>query len=294
MKERRQIGTLSLSFLVTVFSLHIYSTDWVQLQLIEYSFNNKWYDKAIHRKIAFIRKESVFGRYRFEFGNTINTDWDDLIAAIVDKQISFLGNQWNEYRIFFAYDKTNYSYDKNHFGGIDTLFEKIRFFLGPKLVNSFPAWKRYFEYCESRKPYIAHIGFSDNDLDPAQGVLTNFNYTGGFPLDRNSRSIGADLGGRKPVVAISLRSWNLETRVKPENITIWISDNNKTFQKYTGQITFSRGFRTMTLDHLDIVSQFIKLHCNYEDDKYTFTEDLNNMLQIYGPPQTKHNWTSRY
>ena len=275
---RKEIGIWSLAFfIVTLFSLSVYSTEWVRMKFLEYYFNNKYYDMAIDSGIKIIRKGTILGKLDNESMNRICLKLDDLMAILVERQIAFAKNQWNQFRTFFAYDKTN-------LGGIDSLFDKIRFFLGTKLLNEFPAWKRYLEYCESRKPYIALIGFSDNDLNPAHGILTNFNYTGGFALDYNFRSIGANLLSRKPVVAIRLRRWNQETRVKPENLSIWISDDNKVFRRYIGQITFSNEARAMTLDHLLIVCQFIKIHCDFRDEKSTFAENFRNILSIYGPP----------
>ena len=249
---------------------------------MEYYFSNKYYDTAIDSGIKIIRKGTILGELDNESLNRICVKWHDPLAVLVERQIAFAKNQWNEFRTFFAYDRTT-------FGGIDTLFDKIRFSLGAKILNEFPAWKRYVEYCESRKPYITRMGFSANDLNPADGALTNFDYTGGFALDYNFRSIGANLSSRKPIVAIRLRRWNQETRIKPENLSIWISNDNKVFRKYSGRITFANESQAMTLDHLLIVCQFIKIHCDFKDAKFTFAENFSNILSIYGPPFIQQN-----
>jgi hypothetical protein len=249
---------------------------------MEYYFNNKYYDMAVEKGRKIVRKRTILRTFGCESTNKLYIKWDSLMTAIVERQIAFATNQWNEHRTFFAYDN-------NLFGGIDTLFDNLRFSFGSELINEFSAWKRYKEYCETRKPYTTHIGFLDNDLDPAHGILTNFNYVGGFALDANFRSIGANLVCKKSVIAMRLRRWNQETRVKPKNLSIWISDDNKTFRRYAGQIRFSEEPRAITLDHLDIIGQFIKIHCDFRDNEFTFAEKLNNVLSIYGPPFIQQN-----
>jgi len=212
----------------------------------------------------------------------ICVNWDDRMAVLVERQTALAKNQWDEFRTFFAYDK-------NNFGGLDTLFDKLRFSIGTKLLDEFRAWKQFTEYCESRKPYTTRMGYSDNDLDPAQGVLSNFNYKGSIALDYNLRSVGTDLESIKPIVAIRLRRTTEETRVKPENLSLWISNDNKLYRRYSGKITFSNESRAITLDHLDIIGQFIKIHCDFQNDKYTFVEDFNKIVDIYGPPRFQEN-----
>jgi hypothetical protein len=271
------ISNWSLLFIVTVFCLSVYSSEWVR----EYYLNNDDHDLALEKGIKSIRKETILGKSNNESMNRTYVNLDDHLAVIVERQIAFAKNQWNEFRNFFAYE--------NILGGIDTLFDKIRFIIGNHLVDGFHSWKNYNNFCSSKMPYFSKFGFLDNDLSPALGTLDNFNYSGGFALDCRLRSIGANLGNKKPVVAIRLRRWNQETRVKPENLSIWISDDNKVFRKYSGKITFSNQSRAMTLDHLDIVGQFIKIHCDYKDDKFTFAENFNNVLEVYGPPFFQQN-----
>jgi hypothetical protein len=104
-------------------------------------------------------------------------------------------------------------------------------------------------------------------------------------LDRNLRSIGVNFGSKRPVVGIRLRRSPRSIRVKPENLSLWISDNNQVYNQYTGRMSFSNETQALILDHLDFSCQYWKIHCDFKDYKYTFSwMDIETMIETYGPP----------
>ena len=271
-----------LCFLL-ISCLTIYSSKGVRQRLLKYYLTNDNYSMAVDLQLKLTRKNLILGDFNTEPNTVFSGELDYLMEEIVERYISYEKKQWDESKTFFIFDGLRY------FQEIDTLFDRIRIIIGKNLVDEFHSWTKFHEFYNSKKPYAPRLGFLDNDLNPAFGTLDNFSYSGGFALDYRLRSIGANLASKKPVVAIRLRRWNQETRVKPENLSIWISDDNKIFRRYSGRITFSNESRAMTLDHLDIVGQFIKVHCDYRDEKFTFAENFNNLLEIYGPPLVQHN-----
>jgi hypothetical protein len=269
--------------LLLISCLTFYSSKWVQQRLLTYYLTNDNYSIAVELRLKLTRKNIVLGDFNTESNTVFFREIDFLMEEIVERYISYEKKHWDESKTFFIFDGLRY------FQEIDTLFDRSRIIIGNHLVDEFYSLTKFHEYYNSKKPYPTQLGFLDNDFNPALGILENFNYSGGFALDCRLRSIGANLASKKPVVAIRLRRWNKETRVKPENLSIWISDDNKVFRKYSGKITFSNESRAMTIDHLDIVGQFIKIHCDYKDERFTFAEYFNNILEIYGPPLVQHN-----
>jgi hypothetical protein len=246
-----------LPFIVILFSFFIYSTQSFRLKLLDYHLYLGYYDMAVDGLIRMTRKGIVLSN---ESKIRICANGEDRTAVLVEEQTTFARKQWNESRTFFAYDE-------NNFGKLFAVFDKIR----------------------SIEPYNIRLGFIDNDLNPAHGVLSNFDYIGGIALDYNLRSIGADLKIVKPIVAMRLLKTTKETRVKPENLSLWISNDNRLYRRYSGRISYFTESKAMTLDHLDIVGQFVKIHCDINDDKYTFGVPFNNILNIYGPPRNQGN-----
>jgi hypothetical protein len=244
---------------------------------MEYYFNKENYVMAIEMGMKILRKRSILRQLDKESTKRICVKLDNPMTALVEKEIVAANREWNAFKTFFFINRSNP-------GGIDSIFERVRFFLGQNFLEELNSWKHYNEFVQNRKPYIAQTGYLENDFNPPDGLLDNFNYLGGFALDSRLRSIGINLGSKKPVAAIRLRRGTKETRVKPENLSLWISDDNKLYRRYTAKITFSNEARAMTLDHLDIVCQFLKIHCTFNDDKYTFAENFKTMLEIYGPP----------
>jgi hypothetical protein len=42
--------------------------------------------------------------------------------------------------------------------------------------------------------------------------------------------------------------------------------------------------KPLLLDHPDFSCQYLKIHCDFKGDKYTFAEDFESIIKIYGPP----------
>jgi hypothetical protein len=160
--------------------------------------------------------------------------------------------------------------------------DRIQSILGPDLLRELNGFSRWNRLISTIAPYSAERAFLENDFNPESGFLS-FGYSGGVALDYNLRSIGANLGNKKLIVAICLRRWADQTRVKPENLSLWTSDDNRVYSRYIGQITFSNKARAMFLDHLDITCQYLKVHCDFKDDKYTYAEDLKSLIEVHGP-----------
>jgi hypothetical protein len=145
------------------------------------------------------------------------------------------------------------------------------------------AIQKYNRLISAVVPYSAETGVVHNDINLECGSVI-FGDTGGVALDYNANSIGANLGCRKSVITIRLRNRAEKTRVRPENLSLWISDNNKLYRRYGGKIKFSKEIKAITLDHLDFTCQYLKIHCDLNDARFTFSEDCKNILEIYGPP----------
>lgn len=270
---------MSLLFIVTLCSLSLYSTDWLRLKVVHYHCDKENYAMATDIEMKIIRKKTLSSHFDRNAIIRIFEKSDKPFYLFIEKELSIAQKEWyNSMTFFRAYRNL-----VNEMGVITSRFEKYRVILGPTLIESLNSWKLYNNYFKNIK-YSIEAGYLDNDTNPETSPLINFGYSGGFALDCNLRSIGAKLGSKKQIVAIRLRTWGEKTRIKPENLSLWISDDNKLYQRYTGKITFSSEIHAITLDHLNFTCKYLKIHCNLENDKYTFAEDFKKIIETYGPP----------
>ncbi|MGA2462844.1 MAG: hypothetical protein ABSH06_00630 [Thermodesulfobacteriota bacterium] len=244
---------------------------------MEYYLIKENYKSAIKMGNKIINKRKVTGALNEEFTKKRVQQIEIAYAQKIQKEIVLAQNEWLSSRNLF----------KTHqiiFNSIIPLSENYRSLSGPILHKESNLWNQTHRLVASTKPYPAETGYLDNDLNPEPGALI-FGYSaGGWALDYNLRSIGANLGSKKSVAAIRLRRWGEETRVRSENLSLWISDDNKLYRRYDGKISFPNEGFAMLLDHLDFSCQYLKIHCDFKDDRYTFAEDFKKIIETYGPP----------
>ncbi len=262
--------------IVLISGLELYSTEWARLKLIQYYLDRKNYEIAEEIGMKVIRKRSLAGPLTRKIVEKIGVKWDNAMTLFIEKEVTLAQDEWNSSRSFFAIKRT--LLDK-----LDFRYKTFQALFQPTLLKELNSYKRFNKLVSNLMPYSVETGYLENDIIPELGALS-FNCSGGVALDYNLRSIGANLGVKKSVAAIRLRRSAEETRVAPENLSLWISDDNKRYSRYTGKIIFTNGNRSITLDTLNISCQYVKIHCNFKDDKFTLAEDFKSILEIYGPP----------
>lgn len=199
------------------------------------------------------------------------------MTLLIKRELAIGRKEWDNSRSFFGINQI-------HLMGLVLRFERIRALVGPGWIEDMNAWKILKNFISIMMPYSIDPGFKDNDTDIERGSL-NFNCgEGGIALDYNLRSIGANLRYKKPVIAIRLNHLLRGTRVTPENLSLWISDDNKLYRRYDGKARFSKETNTIIIDQLDFTCQYLKIHCDFNDESFTFSEDCKKILEVYGPP----------
>ena len=257
-----------------LLALMFYSSEWGRLALIQHYLNKKDYMSAEELCTKIIRKRKVSGKFDREFKEKIFELWKTSMKEFMEQQMVAAKKEWNSSRSCLAINRILFS-------KINPKFKKI-IILEPALLEDLNAWMRNNNSISSIMPYSIETGMAENDVNPESGPL-RLNCSGGFALDYKLRSIGANLGIKKPVAAVRLRHEEMETRVKPENLSLWISDDNEIYRQYTGRVTFSNEIQAMFFDHLNFSCKYLKIHCDIKDDKYTFAEDFKKIIETYGP-----------
>lgn len=248
------------------------SSEWFRLKLIQHELGKKDYIAAEEASAGLLRKRRVSESLNRPSANRILASWNRSIEGMIDD----IQKDWINSRSFFIVRQ-------RILDEIAPRIDRIQSILDTDLLDELNGFRRWNRLLSSVAPYPAQRAFLENDINLESGFLS-FGYSGGVALDYNLRSIGANLGSRKPIVGICLRRWAEQTRVKPENLCLWTADDNRVYSRYIGQITFSNKPRAMFLDHLDIRCQYLKVHCDFKDDKFTYAEDLKSLIEVHGPP----------
>ena len=205
--------------LVILSVLTLYSSESVRFYLMEYYLNTEDYTSAIEMGTKIINKRKVTGSLNKEFIKRMGESIEIAYTQKIVQEMAFAQKEWENSRNFF---KTN----QIILDRIIPFLENQRTLLEPFLQKESNIWNQTYKLLSSMKPYAAETGYLENDFKPESGALT-FGYSGGWALDYNLRSIGANLGSKKSVVAIRLRRVAEKTRVKPDNLSIWISNDSK-------------------------------------------------------------------
>ena len=262
---------------LSIFLITLLSTEPIRLSLLQYRLSKGSYVAAEEESIKVMRKRHLLGKLDNEFVKRALDLWNISMMGMMDNEIANHKKLWDGSKSFFIFQRG--------FLGTELAprFQRIRMLVQPNLIEESTPWKRYQRLASSIKPYSAEVGFAEHDTHPEFQPLS-FGQSGGVALDYNLRSIGVNLGMKKPVVAVRLRHWANTTRVRTENLGLWLSDDNKFYRKYNGKIEFSNEAQSITLDRLEVSCQYLKISCNIKDDQYTLAEDFKNILEIHGPP----------
>jgi hypothetical protein len=142
---------------------------------------------------------------------------------------------------------------------------------------------RSYKALTSYSRYTYKVGYVEGDYYPEKGPI-DFSGVGGFALDAHNRSVGVDLVEAKKVSALRLSTYTNKYRIRSANLSLWYSNDNRTFFKYQGKLISYFNPKSILIDEIDIVSRYLKVNCNFKDANYTFADDLKNILIIYAPP----------
>jgi dipeptidyl aminopeptidase/acylaminoacyl peptidase len=113
------------------------------------------------------------------------------------------------------------------------------------------------------------FGYLDDDLDAAHGALSflPIGGTGGFGFDYRSRSAGLDLSAPLTVVEVELTNdkGKVPSALGPENLTLWVSDDNRTYTQVPQFACEKRvvgNGEVLILSGFEVTARFIKVHQN--------------------------------
>jgi hypothetical protein len=273
---RIKFNLLSSIILVILFSLIPPSSGIFRLKSMEqFSANNNFYMTTV-MGLKILRKGMILSESPDETQVNFLNKLDNSFASFLERNMVLFYKEWSASKIFLGFSQK----DLNR---INSLYDEMKHYRNPDILEGLPVAKHYNLFIQSQKPYIAQTGCLENDVDPSIGRL-NFDYSGEFALDYHLRSIGATLGSKKTVVKINLRSGDGKTRIRPINLSLWISNDNILYLKHNEYIVFSNDSQGITLYLPKITTQYLKVHCDFEDDNYTFVNNFKNILNIYGPP----------
>lgn len=225
--------------------------------------------------IKILRKQNIC-EYDYKSQINILNKLDISFNSFLQKKRALFIKEW-------SVSKLLYEFNQQILKEMDSIFKQLPCFLSPRTLEELGSVRRYNSFVLTLKPYIIQTGYLQNDIDPSIGRISNFNYSGDFAFDYRLRSLGADLKSKKQVQAIRLRNNTEMSRVKPSNLSLWTSQDNIHYLKYDGNIIFSYDSRSITLYNLAIDAQYLKIHCNWEDYQYTFSNNFDSILSVYGP-----------
>jgi hypothetical protein len=128
------------------------------------------------------------------------------------------------------------------------------------------------------------IGYLGNDIDPAAGNLASFGTRGGFALDYQYRSIGADMFAPTEVTGVQLVDDDVLTadgnRIRPDDLRVWVSDTNAgDWRALEDWIAVKEG-PVITITGPAVTTRYIKVSQPYGDTAFTFGNDVQHLLRI--------------
>jgi hypothetical protein len=222
-----------------------------------------------------LRKQLVDGTYHLTYTDNYYKHIRTTIFNNLDAKLATIEEEW----------KTSRSY-KDH----ETICSGLRFYFDPLIPYLIPQdthQQNILNNYDSTKSTNIHdfkVGYVEGDYYPEKGSI-DFTGGGGIALDYNSRSIGVDLEEAKNIVALRLNSWMDKYRIGSANLSLWLSNDNKNFFKYPGNLNIHFNAKSILIDEVDINSRYIKINCNLRDKNYTFAENFKSILTIFAPPQ---------
>ena len=262
-------------YLVILLLILVYllSFDFLRIRQIycDLDKGNRHIEKSYYH---LLRKKITEGTAHLIGNKNYHEYLQSIILSNLNEEILLLGKKWNASNSYHDYE-----------GNLSDLLNRF----SPLLLYLIPPNKTQqhilgaFQALTADNTFTYKVGYVENDTDPGKGPI-NFSALGGFALDMNNHSLGADLGGNKKVAALRLHSLNATYRIKSENLSLWYSNDNETFYKYRGPATIYLNEKNILIDRIEITSRYLKIHCNYKDDRYTFAENFNTILKIYSPP----------
>jgi hypothetical protein len=143
-----------------------------------------------------------------------------------------------------------------------------------KIYNCMTTFNKYIQ---------GKTGYIEGDYHPEFGAI-NFSVSGGVAFDTNGRSIGIDLGRPQDISALRLSGWAEKNRIRSDQLSIWLSDDNRSFSKYSVYFTSYIDNHSIFIDKVKIKHRYIKINCNLMAGSYTFSGDLMNIMDVFGPP----------
>jgi Bacterial surface proteins containing Ig-like domains len=133
-------------------------------------------------------------------------------------------------------------------------------------------------------------GCCNSDTSPTSGALYNFGVAGGAALDYQSRSVGVDMGISRSVAKIEIWDSDTSTRIKREDYSILISEDNTSYTQtnywtFTSSVIDNRTVHTFYFTK-GVLARYIKINTDLNDVDYTFVlNDIQDDIKVFLSPQ---------
>lgn len=126
------------------------------------------------------------------------------------------------------------------------------------------------------------VMFVENDLKTATGAGSVTADSPSFTLDRYNSSIIYNQGSKQKVNVIELVDSDDVNRLNESVLTIWYSNDNKTYTQLDDYFKILRKGNKTYLYDFEIEAQYIKVHCtHYEIHEADFTNVLRDMINVH-------------
>jgi len=77
------------------------------------------------------------------------------------------------------------------------------------------------------------------------------------------------------------------TRIDKAHLELYFSNDNLHYTRYEGpwefRNTLEGGLRTLILSGLDLTARFVKVHCTFDDDRWTFSNRPEKFVRVFSP-----------